>query len=50
LSSCCVSRSATPALSSTIVGTSKVDHLRANLAIAAKGPLPSGLYEKPSDA
>jgi aryl-alcohol dehydrogenase-like predicted oxidoreductase len=35
-----------PALSSTIVGTSKIDHLRANLAIAAKGPLPSGLYEK----
>jgi hypothetical protein len=32
-----------PALSSTIVGTSKVDHLRANLAIAAKGPLSSGL-------
>jgi len=39
-----------PTLSGTIVGTSKVDHLRANLAIAAKGPLPSGLYEKPSDA
>ena len=36
-----------PALSSTIVGTSKIDHLRANLAIAAKGPLPSGLYENP---
>ena len=35
-----------PALSSTIVGTSKIGHLRANLAIAAKGPLPSGLYEK----
>ncbi len=35
-----------PALSSTIVGTSKTGHLRANLAIAAKGPLPSGLYEK----
>jgi aryl-alcohol dehydrogenase-like predicted oxidoreductase len=35
-----------PALSSTIVGTSKIDHLRANLAVAAKGPLPSGLYEK----
>jgi len=35
-----------PALSSTIVGTSKSGHLRANLAIAAKGPLPSGLYEK----
>src|SRR5215472_5019548 len=34
-----------PTLSSTIVGTSKVDHLRANLAIAAKGPLPSRLYE-----
>jgi len=35
-----------PTLSGTIVGMSKVDHLRANLAIAAKGPLPSGLYEK----
>jgi aryl-alcohol dehydrogenase-like predicted oxidoreductase len=35
-----------PALSSTIVGTSKIGHLRANLAIAAKGPLPSGLYDK----
>src|SRR6516164_6447776 len=35
-----------PALSSTIVGTSKIGHLRANLAIAAKGPLPSELYEK----
>jgi aryl-alcohol dehydrogenase-like predicted oxidoreductase len=35
-----------PDLSSTIVGTSKIDHLRANLAVAAKGPLPAGLYEK----
>jgi aryl-alcohol dehydrogenase-like predicted oxidoreductase len=35
-----------PALSSTIVGTSKIDHLRANLSIAAKGPLPSGLLRK----
>ena len=35
-----------PALSSTIVGTSKVDHLQANLAVAAKGPLPADLYEK----
>jgi aryl-alcohol dehydrogenase-like predicted oxidoreductase len=33
-----------PALSSTIVGTSSVDHLRANVAIAEKGPLPADLY------
>jgi aryl-alcohol dehydrogenase-like predicted oxidoreductase len=33
-------------LSSTIVGTSSIDHLRSNLAIAAKGPLPAGLYER----
>jgi len=35
-----------PALSSTIVGTSKIDHLRANLAVAAKGPLPADVYKK----
>jgi aryl-alcohol dehydrogenase-like predicted oxidoreductase len=35
-----------PGLSSTIVGTSKTDHLRANLAVAAKGPLPADVYEK----
>ena len=35
-----------PALSSTIVGTSSMDHLRANLAIAGKGPLPADLYDK----
>ncbi len=34
------------ALSSTIVGTSNIDHLRANLAIAEKGPLPPDRYEK----
>jgi len=33
-----------PALSSTIVGTSSVDHLRANVAVAEKGPLPADLY------
>jgi aryl-alcohol dehydrogenase-like predicted oxidoreductase len=33
-----------PALSSTIVGTSSVDHLAANVAVAEKGPLPAGLY------
>jgi aryl-alcohol dehydrogenase-like predicted oxidoreductase len=33
-----------PSLSSTIVGTSNPGHLRANLAIAAKGPLPADLY------
>ena len=35
-----------PDLSSTIVGTSSPEHLRANLAIAAKGPLPDDLYEQ----
>jgi aryl-alcohol dehydrogenase-like predicted oxidoreductase len=35
-----------PGLSTTIVGTSNPDHLRANLAIAEKGPLPADLYEK----
>jgi aryl-alcohol dehydrogenase-like predicted oxidoreductase len=33
-----------PDLSSTIVGTSRPEHLRANLAIAAKGPLPDDVY------
>jgi aryl-alcohol dehydrogenase-like predicted oxidoreductase len=39
-----------PALSSTIVGTSNPDHLRANLAIAEKGPLPPDLYEQAKQA
>ncbi len=39
-----------PALSSTIVGTSSADHLRGNVAIAAKGPLPADLYQKAKDA
>ena len=33
-----------PGLSSTIVGTSSMEHLQSNLAIAAKGPLPPDLY------
>lgn len=33
-----------PGLSSTIVGTSSLAHLRSNLAIAEKGPLPEDLY------
>ena len=37
-----------PDLSSTIVGTSSVSHLRSNLEIAAKGPLPPDLYEQAS--
>jgi aryl-alcohol dehydrogenase-like predicted oxidoreductase len=37
-----------PGLSATIVGTSKLEHLQANLAIAAKGPLPAGLYAEAS--
>jgi aryl-alcohol dehydrogenase-like predicted oxidoreductase len=35
-----------PGLSSAIVGTSSLDHLRSNLAIAEKGPLPADLYEQ----
>jgi aryl-alcohol dehydrogenase-like predicted oxidoreductase len=35
-----------PCLSSTIVGTSSMNHLRLNLAIAEKGPLPTDLYEE----
>jgi aryl-alcohol dehydrogenase-like predicted oxidoreductase len=35
-----------PGLSSTIVGTANADHLRSNLAIAEKGPLPADLYEE----
>jgi aryl-alcohol dehydrogenase-like predicted oxidoreductase len=34
-----------PGLSTTIVGTSNLDHLRANIAHAEKGPLPAGVYE-----
>jgi aryl-alcohol dehydrogenase-like predicted oxidoreductase len=39
-----------PALSSTIVGTSNAGHLRANVAFAAKGPLPADLYQQARDA
>ncbi len=35
-----------PSLSSTIVGTSSIDHLRANVAVAEAGPLPAELYEE----
>ncbi len=35
-----------PALSSTIVGTSDIGHLRSNVAVASKGPLPADLYEE----
>ncbi len=35
-----------PGLSTTIVGTSSIDHLKGNIAVAEKGPLPSGLYEE----
>jgi len=34
-----------PGLSSTIIGTSRIEHLASNVAIAEKGPLPSDLYE-----
>lgn len=39
-----------PDLSSTIVGTSSLEHLRANLAVAEKGPLPPDLYARARDA
>jgi aryl-alcohol dehydrogenase-like predicted oxidoreductase len=35
-----------PGLSTTIVGTSSVDHLKGNIAVAEKGPLPADLYEE----
>jgi aryl-alcohol dehydrogenase-like predicted oxidoreductase len=35
-----------PGLSSAIVGTSRIEHLRSNLEVAAKGPLPPDLYEE----
>ena len=35
-----------PGLSTTIVGTSSADHLRSNLAVAAKGPLPADVCEE----
>jgi aryl-alcohol dehydrogenase-like predicted oxidoreductase len=35
-----------PDLSTTIVGTSSADHLRANLEAAAQGPLPPHVYEE----
>jgi aryl-alcohol dehydrogenase-like predicted oxidoreductase len=35
-----------PDLSSTIVGTSNIEHLRSNLAFAEKGPLSADLYEE----
>jgi aryl-alcohol dehydrogenase-like predicted oxidoreductase len=35
-----------PGLSSTIVGTASMEHLRSNVAIAEKGPLPADLYEE----
>jgi len=35
-----------PGLSATIVGTAQLGHLHANLAIAAKGPLPADVYQE----
>jgi aryl-alcohol dehydrogenase-like predicted oxidoreductase len=35
-----------PGLSTTIVGTSNPDHLRANLEMAQRGPLPAGQYAR----
>ena len=39
-----------PGLSSTIVGTASLDHLRGNVAIVAKGPLPADLYQRAKNA
>src|SRR5215469_471591 len=38
-----------PGLSTTIVGTANIDHLQANVAVAAKGPLPAEVYEQAKD-
>jgi aryl-alcohol dehydrogenase-like predicted oxidoreductase len=35
-----------PDLSSTIVGTANMDHLRSNLAIGEKGPLAADFYQQ----
>ena len=35
-----------PGLSSTIVGTSRLDHLESNVAMASRGPLPPDVYEE----
>ena len=35
-----------PGLSTTIVGTSSIDHLKGNIAVAERGPLPADLYEE----
>jgi aryl-alcohol dehydrogenase-like predicted oxidoreductase len=35
-----------PDLSTTIVGTANIDHLRGNVAVAEKGPLPAEVYEQ----
>ncbi len=35
-----------PGLSTTIVGTASLDHLKGNIAVAEKGPLPADLYEE----
>ena len=38
-----------PGLSTTIVGTANLDHLKANVAVAEKGPLPADVYERAKD-
>ena len=35
-----------PDLSTTIVGTANIDHLRRNAAVAEKGPLPADVYDQ----
>jgi aryl-alcohol dehydrogenase-like predicted oxidoreductase len=34
------------AVCTTIVGTSNPEHMRANVSVAAKGPLPAALYDE----
>jgi aryl-alcohol dehydrogenase-like predicted oxidoreductase len=35
-----------PALSSTIVGTSRIEHLHSNVEMASRGSLPDDVYEE----
>lgn len=35
-----------PGMTSTIVGTSKLEHLRSNVEMASRGPLPAELYDE----
>jgi len=39
-----------PALSRTVVSTSDIDHLRCNVSIGGRAPLPADLFEEPNAA